>query len=1445
MTRVKDSLLVRGLCAVLATGLMIDRAAAVTINLTFDSAASDSPSFDATGANLTPIFEQAASYWEDIIEDWWTLDIEYYYDDLNDPDSYLGLHNNLATSGGKPTEARIRVDTQLYGVERDWWFDPTPASHTEFDLEQTLYRDLTPGEQSAWFGGSPPEVLEVGFRGPAVAGGAADGHLDVLSTVIHEMGHALGLTGNVASGEVDADGDYDAPASMVRGTNTDILEAAPENYHIADGVALMCSSCGAASLRRMPTATDVLAIAAASGWTNVDLPRQDFLGGSDWNDGYNWEGGNPPGTLDDAFIRLQGSDVTANLSANGFAANLFVGEGDNVDTESFKLDVVDTATVDGLDSDIMVRDGGELEADRVVIQNQAEVFMTGGLLDANRVTVGADSFLTATSSGLPTVDVQTDLTNDGTIQATADATLTLTSSGGAVWNLDGAGDGIIRAVTGDVNFASGSMTDAFDGDMIVGAGRNLSIAEPWELGPGGVIDLNGGSEPADAARLAPGGLVTAQDGRIDATGDARILPDVAFGSGIQVSVPGASDSLALYGTVTYDGGSYTGAGTIYQVAEATVSGNTTIDVATYDWDGGSGTSTTLISGATFTINSSNIDVGSSASDGYDGEVTVLAGALDVNTDAPWRLDGTMTLSSGVVRGQDLRVFGALSANPFFAGTTNTIEADVTFEPGSTVAVGTDSTLNLDGQTIYDGTTATGVGTLVQNGHATVRGNTTIDVALYDWDGAGGGSTTTIEPGVTLTINSDQIEAGSPAVDGYDGIVYIDSGATLAVNTDAPWRLDGILTMDNVGEIPSIGGSQIVVYGDLSVSTGEAHVNSAIELRASASVSLPDSTELELNGPTTFHGGAYTGAGLLRQDGEATVQSSTTIGVGTYDMDGTFGTTVITLNEPLTLDVNQIDTVGTSFDGTVNVNNPGTLTVNTPGPWLMAGTANLDQNGHPNTYLIRGSDVTISGRVNVTGDTAIGARIDLTGEINLGDPGDFIQLGGNRANTIDGGQILGPGVVSSVAGSLTGNGSITADVQFLNSADLLAAGGTLAVSGTIVEVGTVGTAAGSGVLKVAHNWNTDVADRLELGGGEVTGAGITNGGLTTGHGLLTPAYFDNNGTLTAAGGTLIVQPATFPDLDGAGAENGTIDTGKATIHVPGDLGGLFNFNGTLATQPGGEFRMDFGGLIIRSGADPGRMKMNGGRYSAPRFRQQSELTVDTATATIDSDSDFEDGSTNTLAADLQLLGTARIHRGASLTGSADLVVGPGASLYVEHAATLDVDLVNRGTLHVGFSPAAVRLGHDYLQADDSMLAIEIGGHTPGSEHDQLQVADRLDLTAAGDAMLLEWLPSDAASMFGGKYEVATYGSQAGQFDVVGGGIGPFGIGKAYVAGVDYGSGANDSIFLSLHDLLPGDADLDGDVDFGDYMILEAAFGGAGEFKDGDFDLNGVVDFGDYM
>ncbi len=279
-------------------------ARSITINLTFNVGVSDTPGFDPAGTLLQPIMEAAAGFWEDMIEDTWTIDVEYYYASL--PGSTLALHTNL--DGGpvaKPTTARVRFDTTLSGVERLWYLDPTPTDHSEFDLQQTLYRDLSGAQQAAWFNGAPPDLLEVGYRGGTNPGApvAAVNGFDLFSSAVHEIGHAVGLTGNVTSPQTD-DGDYDVNTLFVNGAVMGIVDS---NNHIAPGVSLMCAGCGAVNRRRLPTATDVFAAAAAAGWTMIDLPRQDFLGGTDWGTAGSWEGGLVPDGGDDVFIRHGGA----------------------------------------------------------------------------------------------------------------------------------------------------------------------------------------------------------------------------------------------------------------------------------------------------------------------------------------------------------------------------------------------------------------------------------------------------------------------------------------------------------------------------------------------------------------------------------------------------------------------------------------------------------------------------------------------------------------------------------------------------------------------------------------------------------------------------------------------------------------------------------------------------------------------------------------------------------------------------------------------------------------------------------------------------------------------------------------------------------------------------------------------------------------------------------
>jgi len=204
-----------------------------------------------------------------------------------------------------------------------------------------------------------------------------------------------------------------------------------------------------------------------------------------------------------------------------------------------------------------------------------------------------------------------------------------------------------------------------------------------------------------------------------------------------------------------------------------------------------------------------------------------------------------------------------------------------------------------------------------------------------------------------------------------------------------------------------------------------------------------------------------------------------------------------------------------------------------------------------------------------------------------------------------------------------------------------------------------------------------------------------------------------------------------------------------------------------------------------------------------------------------------------------------------SGSTLRVDGTLAAAYTNCEGTL----TGRGTITAPVTAAtgatvAPGAGIGTLTAGDtafeagSTLAIELSGPASAGSYDRLAVTGELNLNAADNALTLNWIPGgDSSSKFGGDYVVASYESLGGAFETVGGGDGEYSIGTAYVADVDYET--DNQITVTLHDLLDGDADLNGKVDFGDYLALEAWFGGPGDWSKGDFDLNGSVDFGDYL
>jgi len=206
------------------------------------------------------------------------------------------------------------------------------------------------------------------------------------------------------------------------------------------------------------------------------------------------------------------------------------------------------------------------------------------------------------------------------------------------------------------------------------------------------------------------------------------------------------------------------------------------------------------------------------------------------------------------------------------------------------------------------------------------------------------------------------------------------------------------------------------------------------------------------------------------------------------------------------------------------------------------------------------------------------------------------------------------------------------------------------------------------------------------------------------------------------------------------------------------------------------------------------------------------------------------------------GTLHIAAGGELSVTDGIIVAADCTLTGGGVVTTSAPIVVEwgGTIAPGDGVGTLSVSSIALQSG-SALSVELGGPGLG---DRLDLAGELNLAARGDTLSLTWIPGgDSSSKFGGDYAVVSYESSSGTFETVGGGSEPYSIGEAYIAGIDYET--DNQVTLSLHTLLDADADLDGDVDFGDYMILEAWFGGPGDWSKGDFDFDGDIDFGDYM
>jgi len=235
---------------------------AITINTTFKDSGSalagfgtagSAPANASGGGSLQALIATAANYWESIYTDSFTLSIQYGWFSL--ASGTTGTHS-LVSEGGSPhreTSGSLAFDNDQSTV---WFADPTPTSASEF---------TTLTNYTADFGGG---TMNVG-REYTGGQGAAANH-DLLTTVIHEMGHALGLSSANDAYQTETSIDLDIDLTLPRAFPGSALPVNSGNAHLNLDHALMRSN-RPGGVRRLLSDADILANGQVSQFGQINL----------------------------------------------------------------------------------------------------------------------------------------------------------------------------------------------------------------------------------------------------------------------------------------------------------------------------------------------------------------------------------------------------------------------------------------------------------------------------------------------------------------------------------------------------------------------------------------------------------------------------------------------------------------------------------------------------------------------------------------------------------------------------------------------------------------------------------------------------------------------------------------------------------------------------------------------------------------------------------------------------------------------------------------------------------------------------------------------------------------------------------------------------------------------------------------------------------------------
>lgn len=213
------------------------------------------------GGKLESVFRAAADVWERAILDPFTVTVNFGWSPTSGI-SATAYHQGVSTGGNPPRETAGSIVFNN-SPTRAFFLDPTPDENEEFGPMSAAVGD---------FGGGLINIR----REYAPVSEDVTGTVDLLSTAVHELGHALGLVGwSFYSAEI-ADGDIDVTIPPYAGTSIPVSSS-----HLNVVGPAMSSTGRPYGHRRTITDLDILAVSQVSQFRQFVLPQSaDFTG--DW-----------------------------------------------------------------------------------------------------------------------------------------------------------------------------------------------------------------------------------------------------------------------------------------------------------------------------------------------------------------------------------------------------------------------------------------------------------------------------------------------------------------------------------------------------------------------------------------------------------------------------------------------------------------------------------------------------------------------------------------------------------------------------------------------------------------------------------------------------------------------------------------------------------------------------------------------------------------------------------------------------------------------------------------------------------------------------------------------------------------------------------------------------------------------------------------------------------